>query len=352
MEKNPDVPNNLLLKILSPFMLLLVFFVFSLSTTVVEAQTFGSNWFGEYYNNTTFSGSSIPRNDAQILFSWGAGSPNPGFINSDNFSVRWTTTENFDEGTYRFTAVAQDGIRVLVDGNPIIDQLGNNGVLSTFTSDVPLTFGPHNLTVEYVANTGDAAVQFYWEPISVEATPTDGPTPTPTATSLPAIPAGALSGTVIRASRLNTREGPSLSSGITGQILRGQTYQIIGRDPDARWYLVQLGDRQAWVYGYYIFVNGNEFNAPVTSASAVFGFPDGVQDTGVVVVARAGMRMRAEPNLSSAQTGRITWGSLLPVVGRTQFGDWYQVVWKGTVGWVFSGFLQVRSGDLNNVPIR
>jgi hypothetical protein len=42
----------------------------------------------------------------------------------------------------------------------------------------------------------------------------------------------------------------------------------------------------------------------------------------------------------------------VPVVGRTADGFWYQIVWRGTVGWVYSEFLRVLEGNLANVPIR
>ena len=77
----------------------------------------------------------------------------------------------------------------------------------------------------------------------------------------------------------------------------------------------------------------------------------GVTDTGVIGQTRAGMKLRGAPTTLSDQTGRITWGAFLPVVGGTADNTWYQVVWKGTVGWVWSNFVPIRFGDLNNVPV-
>jgi uncharacterized protein YraI len=147
------------------------------------------------------------------------------------------------------------------------------------------------------------------------------------------------------------RDAPSVGGNRLGRILRGQTYQIVGRDPDARWFLLQLGGYQAWAYGYYLFVNGNEFNAPVRSATTAFGIPAGFNDTGVIVQTHATMRLRSEPDVTAPQTGRVTWGAFLPVAGRTAAGDWYQVLWKGTIGWVYTGFTDVVQGDYNNIPV-
>ncbi|MBK8025560.1 MAG: hypothetical protein IPK19_30225 [Chloroflexi bacterium] len=44
------------------------------------------------------------------------------------------------------------------------------------------------------------------------------------------IPPGALSGTVIRAQVLLVRSGPFLGAPVVDRVLRGQTYQVLGRD--------------------------------------------------------------------------------------------------------------------------
>lgn len=319
----------------------------------VAAQDFGTGWTGAYFNTNNLSGTQVlGRLDSQINFNFGAGSPDAAFVNPDNFSVRWQGLQNFAaSGTYRFTAVYDDGIRVRIDGTTIIDNFAANGTIRTATADVNITQGTRDIVVEYVDFTGNAAVQFYWQGVNVQAAATAGPSPTPSATGLPSIPSGALTATVIRAGVLNVRDAPSVGGNRLGRILRGQTYQVVGRDPDARWFLLELGGYQAWAYGYYLFINGNEFNAPVRSATTAFGIPAGFNDTGVIVQTHATMRLRAEPNVMSPQTGRVTWGAFLPVAGRTAAGDWYQVLWKGTIGWVYTGFTDVVQGDYNDIPV-
>jgi len=326
----------------------------SLDTTqTVEAQPqFGSNWTASYYNNPDLSGSpAATESVAQVNRNFGANGPGFG-VNVDNFSIRYTTTLVLNVGTYSFTLLADDGARAFVSGTPIIDFYGSgDGQQSqTVQVEIPAT-GNVQITVEFVDRSGNASVQFFYEPTAVEPTATPGPSPTPTNTGLPPIPPGAITGTVIRAAVLNVRDAPSLGGGVVSRILRGQTYAVVGRDPSARWFLLQLSGFQAWAYGYYLFIDGNEFTPPVASASTVFGFPSGVSDTGVLAQTKAGMKLRAQPDIMSPQTGRITWGAFLPVTARTPAGDWYQVIWKGTVGWVFTGFLDIAFGDINSVPI-
>lgn len=326
-----------------------------------EAQTFGSNWTGSYFNTPDLSGSPvITKIDPQINFNFGANSPVPGIVNADNFSIRWTGQQVFTAGIYTFTATAETGIRVIIDGVTIIDKLASTGAPQTISVNAQVADGTRTIQVDYVALAGNAAVQFFWAPAGATGgTPgaTAGPptaTFTPSQTSLPAIPAGALRATVIKAAVLNVRDAPSLFANRIGRILRGQTYQVVGRDANARWFLLQLSNTQAWAYGFYLSVDGNEFNAPVVSAGAgtLSAIPPGYSDYGVLIVTEAGMRLRGEPNTSSPQTGRIPWGSFLPVVGRLGDNSWYQVVWKGTVGWVYAPYVEIRQGDINAVPIR
>src|SRR5262249_28025616 len=158
----------------------------------------------------------------------------------------------------------------------------------------------------------------------------------------------ALSGTIIRATTLLVRQAPYLGAPVMGRVHRGQTYQVVGRDKDAYWFLIQLSQGQGWVWGYYLHVNGNEFNAPISNPFVTAGNPAAL--TGVVVQTEAGMALRAAPDTNSTQIGRIPWGTILPVIGRTRSG-WYQVVFLNTTGWVSSGFVKTIQGDVNTVPV-
>ncbi len=340
------------LRVFTFFSALVVLFALMLSFGVQQsqAQIFGAGWTANYYPNTSLSGTpSLSRVESAVNYVYGTAAPNyiPGFP-ADNWSATWESTQQFTAGTYRFTARYDDGARVYLDGVLIINNFTANNTLIETTAEVALTEGAHTIRVEYVEFTGESAIQFFWESITGG---TAGPTFTPTNTGLPPIPAGALTATVIRAGVLNVRDAPSLGGGVISRILRGQTYQVVGRNADATWFLLQLNEFQGWAFGYYLFVNGNEFTAPVRSATTVFGLPEGFTDTGVLVQTNAGMRMRAEPNVLSPQTGRITWGAFLPVAGRTAGGDWFLVLWKGTTGWVYTGYLDIVQGSYEDIPV-
>ena len=72
-----------------------------------------------------------------------------------NFSVRWTRTENFSGGNYRFWSTVDDGVRVWVDGVLVID-FWRIGPAQTVTCDHYLSPGNHTIKVEYFQAEGVA----------------------------------------------------------------------------------------------------------------------------------------------------------------------------------------------------
>jgi single-stranded DNA-binding protein len=120
------------------------------------------DWRGEYFSNRSLAGSpALLRNDAQVRFDWGAGSPAPQ-IPSNDFSVRWTRTVGFEAARYRFTTVTDDGVRLFIDGRLVMDRWQDMGNERHWV-DVQLTAGNHQLRLEYYEHTGNAAAQLTWE---------------------------------------------------------------------------------------------------------------------------------------------------------------------------------------------
>ncbi len=121
-----------------------------------------SDWRGEYYATPDLTGSPVLiRNDPSINFTWGTGSPGSG-IPSDNFSVRWTRSLYFDVNTYRFHLIIDDGARLWIDGQLLIDEWHDAAVREA-TGDFALTQGTHTIRVDYYERTGNATAQLWWE---------------------------------------------------------------------------------------------------------------------------------------------------------------------------------------------
>jgi LysM repeat protein len=114
-------------------------------------------WLGTYYNNRNLSGApALERRDANIDFNWGFGSPAPQVF-ADNFSARWTRTFYMPGGTYRLTVVSDDGVRVWIDGVPIIDDWTIRP-RKTIVQDYVISTGNHTFTVEYFEAEGLAEI--------------------------------------------------------------------------------------------------------------------------------------------------------------------------------------------------
>jgi len=125
----------------------------------------GAAWLGEYYDNMFLSGSpTFTRFDPAIDFDWGNGSPGSGVPN-DLWSARWTQTANFAAGTYRFHIIVDDGVRLFIDGQVVIDEWRDNAG-TEFIRDKSLSSGNHTLKVEYYEKGYQAKIRFWWEKLS------------------------------------------------------------------------------------------------------------------------------------------------------------------------------------------
>ncbi|MFQ6102101.1 MAG: PA14 domain-containing protein [Anaerolineae bacterium] len=145
--------------------------------------TYPGPWAGEYFDNVTLTGAAYTtRDDESINFNWGWGPP-AGGMPTNSFSVRWTGTFSFAEGDYRFYAKVDDGVRVYVDDERIVNGWRDGG-LRLYTADRALTAGEHTIKVEYYDRIQVARVYFWWKQLA-GPTPTPGPSPTPGPTSTP-----------------------------------------------------------------------------------------------------------------------------------------------------------------------
>lgn len=129
---------------------------------------------GTYFSDKNLTTQAFQRQDAAVNFDWGTGGPGTG-VGADNFSVRWEGDWNFTSaGTYRFTTTSDDGSRVYVDGNLVVNHWSDHGA-TALSGDVQLTAGTHRVKVEYYEATGGASAHVTWSLVPVNSTPgTDG----------------------------------------------------------------------------------------------------------------------------------------------------------------------------------
>src|SRR5262245_48381775 len=83
----------------------------------------------------------------------------------DNSSVRWKRSEVFSAGVYRFTVTADDGVRLYIDGQLKIDKWLFQAP-TTYTAEVFLSGGEHQIRLEYFEGGGGAVAQLSWETLA------------------------------------------------------------------------------------------------------------------------------------------------------------------------------------------
>jgi hypothetical protein len=139
---------------------------------LVGAQTFGTGWIVAYWNNTIPVGAPhysefLPNG---LNFNWATNSPAPG-INPDNWSARFASVQQFNQGTYEFVVTSDDGVRVIIDGIFVLDRFSPRNMTVTDRFQHTFSAGVHSLQVEFVDFVGPAVLQFQWFQVGILPTP-------------------------------------------------------------------------------------------------------------------------------------------------------------------------------------
>jgi hypothetical protein len=122
----------------------------------------GTGLKGQYYNNIDFTALKKTRTDATVNFDWANGSPVAG-MGADTFSVRWTgeVQAQFNE-TYTFYTVTDDGVRLWVNGQLIIDKWFDQGA-TEWSGTIVLAAGQrYAIQMDYYENAGGASARLLW----------------------------------------------------------------------------------------------------------------------------------------------------------------------------------------------
>ena len=122
----------------------------------------GTGLKGQYYNNVDFTLLRITRTDSTVNFNWANGSPGAG-VQGDTFSVQWTgeVQAQFTE-TYTFYTVTDDGVRLWVNGQQLINDWNNHAATEN-SGTIALVAGQrYTIQMDYYENTGAASAQLLW----------------------------------------------------------------------------------------------------------------------------------------------------------------------------------------------
>ncbi|MFN2298950.1 MAG: PA14 domain-containing protein, partial [Anaerolineales bacterium] len=131
----------------------------------------------DYFDNMDVAGTPVlTRVDPNIDFNWTSTSPAPE-VPDTYFSARWTgrIQPEYSE-TYTFTACVDDGVRLWVDGQLVIDQWALYEMYNCFEGDIDLQAGvEYPIRMEYFQGESQSIAQLYWSSpsLSQELIPAD-----------------------------------------------------------------------------------------------------------------------------------------------------------------------------------
>lgn len=128
----------------------------------------GTGLTGDYYSNRMdFAGvPALSRVDPMVNFDWSEGAPSP-LISADKFSVRWSGyVQPFYSQTYTFYASTDDGVRLWVNGQRIIDAWWDQPA-TEWSGTIALNENQkYPIIVEYYENGGYASAVLSWSSAS------------------------------------------------------------------------------------------------------------------------------------------------------------------------------------------
>lgn len=138
-----------------------------LNLEVLESREMlsGQGLAAQYFHNPDFTGLAAERSEA-IDFNWGGGSPVAG-VDGDTFSVRWSgQVEAVHSETYTFYTTSNQGVRLWVDGQLLIDNWQPHNT-EVDTATVDLVAGQrYDLRLEYFEQFGSAEIRLEWSSAS------------------------------------------------------------------------------------------------------------------------------------------------------------------------------------------
>ncbi len=289
------------------------------------------NWTAQYYSNPNLSGVPFATlTEASPSHQFGLGAPLSG-MPADNFSVRWSNTQNLPAGNYGIQVQADDGVRVFVNGIAYIDawQLSSG---STYTANFSLPGGITTIVVEYFEAGYNAFINFNWYAPQGTVTNPSGATAT------------------VTAGVLNVRNAPSTTNTtILTKIRRNELYQVTGRNDASTWWRLNVNGVTGWVSGLFVNV-ANSSTVPVVDSTPTTTPPP--TPAAYTVTTLTNLNLRAQATTDSDSLLVIPVGQTASVVGRNADASWLRVNYNGVVGWVVIQFVQVTPPlNLDQIPV-
>ena len=126
----------------------------------------GTGLTAQYFDNTNFTNLKLVRTDATVNFDWGGGTPH-ATVGVDTFTARWEgKVEPLYTQTYTFYTVTDDGVRLWINGQLVVDKWQDQGP-TEWSGQIALTAGQrYDIRMEFYENGGGATAKLLWSSAS------------------------------------------------------------------------------------------------------------------------------------------------------------------------------------------
>ena len=127
------------------------------STSMFSINTYDNDW-----SQFDFTNPVLTRADATVDFDWAYGSPDPA-VPSDSFAVRWTgTVTPAASETYTFYTTSDDGVRLWVNGQLIVDNWTDHAATENSGTITLVAGQAYDIRMEMYENGGAAVAKLAW----------------------------------------------------------------------------------------------------------------------------------------------------------------------------------------------
>jgi uncharacterized protein YgiM (DUF1202 family) len=164
---------------------------------------------------------------------------------------------------------------------------------------------------------------------------------------------------IINTGALNIRSGPGIQFSSLGTLAGGVQTQIVGRNADWTWWLLDTPIGTGWANVIYILVRGDTSGVPYvdpgTSVPASPGqggaaAPPPALTGPIAFVATGALNIRTGPNSVFPSMGTVYAGTRMPIIGQSPDRGWWYVASSFGDGYVSKQYVMAE-GDTSGVPV-
>ncbi len=137
----------------------------SATITIKDATLVSGGLQATYFASTNLTNPKTTRTDATINFNWASGTAPVAGLPTTGYSVRWTGyVQAPTTGNYVFQTNSDDGVRLYVNGNLVINNWTDHYPTLNNSAAIALTAGQVvSIKMEYYNNQGAGTAQLLWQ---------------------------------------------------------------------------------------------------------------------------------------------------------------------------------------------